>query len=253
MPSHEPPTLLTLPAELRLHIVSYLLSHPSPTGFLPPKPGHGITLDNDYTATHSLTLLLVCRTFYQDLSTILFAHTHFVTRDMYSPLSTRLFVLHPAQIAAIRNLAWVAGPRQFGEMVQWHSRVFDFPLPSGSADAHLTSGLRLDTLRIVLHHSSYWHYLSDFTSDLVSLLRRLEGVRKLIVVKNGANVKGSFKTWYNRLVGLILKVDHTSRYDQDPPVLEKVWWEWNYDDRDETIELTAQERRRWWWRRRICG
>jgi len=67
------------------------------------------------------------------------------------------------------------------------------------------------------------------------------GVKKIVFVRNRANVKGYFKTWYNRLIGLVLKTDHQERYDRDPPVLEKVWWEWEFDDGKETFSFTAKE------------
>ena len=78
------------------------------------------------------------------------------------------------------------------------------------------------------------------TADITKLLRRLQGVRRLVFLRNNALVKGSFKTWFNRLVGLIMKVDHHERYDKTPPNLEAVWWEWSYDSTAHRICLEAR-------------
>lgn len=100
-------------------------------------------------------------------------------------------------------------------------------------------GLRLDKLTIVLHQTSH-HYLFDFTADTAKLLRRLQGVRSLVFVRNQAYVKGAFKTWCNRLIGIILKMDHYERYDVQPPNLEQTWWVWEFDEQAETFSLDAR-------------
>lgn len=64
-------------------------------------------------------------------------------------------------------------------------------------------------------------------------------------MRNAAPVKGSFKAWYNRLVGLIMKVDHQERYVSDPPNPEKVWWEWSFDETGQRICLEAGPPREW--------
>jgi len=61
--------------------------------------------------------------------------------------------------------------------------------------------LRLDRLTTVRHRSSFGHYLFDFTSPLVFLLRSLEGVRGLAFVCNQAMAERHFRTCYNRVVG----------------------------------------------------
>lgn len=81
----------------------------------------------------------------------------------------------------------------------------------------------------------------DYTSDIVKLLRSSQGVKRLVFVKNAAMVKGSFRTWFNRLVGLILKIDHAERYDREPPNLEKTWWSWKFDGVGERFWLEARE------------
>lgn len=102
--------------------------------------------------------------------------------------------------------------------------------------------LQLESLTIAMHMSTHWHYPSDFTSDMVGLLRRLQNVKVLRFVLNRANVKGFFKTWYNRLIGLVLKEDHFQRYDAPgAPNMEKTWWIWSYDENARWFELLAQK------------
>lgn len=100
-------------------------------------------------------------------------------------------------------------------------------------------GLRLDKLAIVLHQTSH-HYLFDFTADMAKLLRRLQGVQSLVFVRNQAYVKGAFKTWCNRLIGIILKMDHYERYDARPPNPEQTWWVWEFDEHAEIFRLDAR-------------
>ncbi|KAF2502138.1 hypothetical protein BU16DRAFT_1040 [Lophium mytilinum] len=240
--SNTPPTLLTLPAELRNQVFSYVVNDPEfcRDGFLHRNRPGGIYLDDEYTATRALSILLTCRQFYYDLAIPAYTRTHFLARSLYSPLPTLLLPLPSPLVASIRHLAWVVGTRQFRSLVQWRTHPFDFPIPDGSADLDVIKTLRLDTLTLVLHASSYTHYPADFTTDLVALLRRLEGVKRIVFVRNRANVKGGFGRWFNRLVGLMLKVDHQERYDRVPAVLEKVWWEWGFDEVGETFELVAR-------------
>ncbi|KAF2734817.1 hypothetical protein EJ04DRAFT_436375 [Polyplosphaeria fusca] len=234
-PSHSR-TLLTLPAELRLHIFSYLLqSHKHTARALHLQSGAtpsraSLCLDADYLASHHLRLLLVCRRFRDDLSALAFRHTQFLVTDIYGKIATKLNVLQPWQLENVRDIAFVAGAQQFKEMVHWRRHPFNLP------------DLRLESLTVVLHRSSHWHYLSNYTTDMVGLLRRLEKLQVLKFVQNAANVKGFFKTWCNRLIGLILKVDHFQRYDAPgAPNMENSWWDWAFDDAEQSFTLTRSD------------
>jgi hypothetical protein len=83
------------------------------------------------------------------------------------------------------------------------------------------------------------HYLFDFTADIAKLLRKLQRVRCVVFVRNHAYVKGAFKTWCNRLIGIIMKIDHYERYDVQPPNPEQTWWAWKFDDEAEVFCLEA--------------
>ncbi|KAF2106869.1 hypothetical protein BDV96DRAFT_506993 [Lophiotrema nucula] len=230
-------TFASLPAELRIQILTYVVAQPSLAGFeriVPPTfPANMSTklhVDNDYTSSANLAPLLVCKQWHDDFAHLAFRKTHFVVTDMYNTLPQRLDMLSDWKLQNIRKIAFVAGARQFRELVHWPQYPFNNP------------SLRLDSLTVVLHRSAHWHYPSDFTRDMVNLLRRLENVKVLKFIRNGANVKGFFKTWYNRLIGLLLKEDHFQRYDvAGGPHLEKTWWEWRYRDEDQSFEMRSRE------------
>ncbi|KAF2477663.1 uncharacterized protein BDR25DRAFT_364554 [Lindgomyces ingoldianus] len=244
MASTQPSPILCLPAEIRLSILEHTLPKPLHIVFRPPthtsgfsssNPNNprGLSLDENYSSSSHLSLLLTCHQFRSDFTHLLFSSTQFVVTDTYTPLPRRLEVLRQCQIEAIRHIAFVASARQFRDLVHWTQHPFNLP------------NLKLDTLAVVLHRSAHWHYPSDFTADMVSLLRRLQNVRSLYFIRNGANVKGFFKTWYNRLVGLVLKEDHWQRYDNPQgPCLEEVWWEWEFDAGGQWFKFKARKPRR---------
>lgn len=231
------PNFFTLPAEIRLDILSYIFHQEPNTGFwlyrsslLPPI---GLYINEAYTDPQSrLDILLVCRQFRDDFTRLAFNNTQFVIRDTFTPVPNRLSILQPYQASALKSISFVACAAQFRDMVHWHQYPFNNP------------NLRLDTLSIVFHRSGHWHYPHEFTTDLVSLLRRLENVKTLKFIRNGANIKGFFRTWFNRLIGLILKEDHRHIYDvADAPKLPVCWWDWNYSEAEQSFELASKEPR----------
>ena len=235
------PQLLALPAEIRLHIFEYVFSRNlAADGFKNQGVAGGICLNEDYHANEYLQPLLACRQMYADGHLLAMQRTSFVARNLFFDIPQRLSLLHDRQVASLRSIAFVADARHFRKLLDWGEHPFEVP------------ALRLDTLTVVLHRSSFWHYLFDFTADLVKLLRRLEGVRRLVFVRNHARVKGSFKTWYNRLVGLMMKVDHYERYVRgggdggDSPVnQEKTWWRWSFDEVAQSFCLEAAPSKPW--------
>ena len=219
----------TLPAEVRLSIFEYAFDNDiERTGFRNHYVPTGLILDDKHSSADSLGLLLTCRQFYEDASLIAMRKTPFVISNLFSHIPEQMAILHPKQQAAIRHLSFVADARHFRRFVEWKTHAFSM------------ANLQLDTLTVVLHQSTPWHYLFDFTQDIVHLLRTLCNVKRLLFVRNGARVKGSFKTWYNRLVGLIMKVDHQERYERGQPNLESVWWRWHFDELGQRICLDAE-------------
>ncbi|PPJ53986.1 hypothetical protein CBER1_02945 [Cercospora berteroae] len=224
-------TISTLPAEIRTTILEYVFSNTSnnSTSLIKTSSGN-ICMHETYKPSLKLSPLLVCRTWYQDASLLAFNHTPFLISNPFHDIPRTISTtLHTKQISSIRSLAFVADKRHFRKLSEWNNHPFGIP------------SLNLSTLTIILQRSSSWHYMFDYTSDIVHLLRVLQNVKRLVFVKNNAMVKGSFRSWFNRLVGLILKIDHAERYDRIPPNLEKTWWRWEFDGVGERFWLEAGE------------
>ena len=227
----QPSRLLTLPAEIRNTIIEYVFDDDIlKDGFLEHGEPGGIVLDITYKASDRLRPFSACKQLYNDGISMAWDKTDFISSNRFSNVRGRLYTLSPDRIASVRNVAFVADAAHFGDLIKWNQDPFGLP------------NLQLDTLTIVLHPGP-WHYLFDHTSGITYLLRRLQNVRRIMFVRNRALVKGGFRTWYNRLVGLIMKVDHFQRNDRIPSNPEAVWWTWSYNELAQTITLEAQSPR----------
>ncbi|EMC94011.1 hypothetical protein BAUCODRAFT_132905 [Baudoinia panamericana UAMH 10762] len=223
--------LLALPAEIRMSILELLFPEDISTDYFSAgRAASGIILNERYRASLQLHVLQSCRQLYQDGGLLAFQRTAFVVNSLFvaNSIIERLEYLQSTQLGSLRSITFVADARHFRKLIDWGQHPFG------------NSSLQLDTLTIVLQRSSFWHYLMDFTSDIVQLLRALQGVKRFVFVRNQALVKGSFKTWCNRLIGLIMKIDHHERYNTNLPNLEKVWWTWSYDEAAHSFALNAQ-------------
>jgi hypothetical protein len=221
--------LLALPAELRNHCIGYALAQAPDAGFMCSATYHGLVLDQQYSASAQLSILLTCHQFHLDFYQLAYRSTTFILRDDCDSINGLLGRLRREQIECIERIAFVTSPTRIHELVHWFSYPFNL------------EDLHLQELSVVLYRSEDWHFPSQYTRDLVALLRRLQNVKKLRFVRNFAHVSGSFRTWYNRLIGLILKEDHYQRYDAPgAPNVEVTWWNWSYDYADNTFELVAQ-------------
>lgn len=222
-------SLLGLPSEIRSTILEYVFDgNTAQTGLIEDDcgPRRTVTIDHDYSAAATLGPLLACRQLYLDGRIPALKRTHFLVTNLYINIPERLSRLSDGQLRALRSVAFVADSRHFHAMKTWGDYAFSNP------------ALKLDSLTVVLHESSH-HYLFDFTADIAKLLRQLQGVRRVVFVRNRAYVKGAFKTWCNRLIGIIMKTDHYERYDVQPPNPEQTWWAWNFDDQAEMFCLDA--------------
>lgn len=218
--------LLSLPSEIRTAIFeNVFLDNLCTTGLLHDDAGAS-EVDHQYSAASRLAPLLVCKQFYLDGNLLALRNTHFLVTNLYISIPDRLSRLQPKQLSALRSIALTADSRHLRALRSWGQHAFACP------------ALSLDSLTVILHQPSQ-HYLFDSTLDITRLLRSLQGVRRLVFVRNHAHVKGAFKTWYNRLVGLILKTDHHERYDVHPANLEMTWWTWSFDDTAESFCLEA--------------
>ena len=221
-------TLLTLPAEIRNAIFQHIFNDEIlRDGFFAHNENGGIIMDPSYRASDYLRPFSACKQLYADGNTMAWNRISFISNSRFGDVRGRLCMLNPHKMTTVRNLAFVADAHHFRDLVQWNHDPFGL------------TGLQLDTLTIILHSPGGWHYLFDFTAGIVSLLRRLQNVKRIVFVRNGALVKGGFRTWYNRLIGLIMKVDHFQRYDRIPSSPEGTWWSWEYEEVAQTIGLKA--------------
>lgn len=241
MESNKDPTpnsqskLLALPSELLTQILDYVfddnLSH---TGLTSPDPPGALYLDDEYTASTHLSPLLVCRHLYHEGHHLAFSKTHFVLTNLFSTVPDRSAKsLRDKSIQSLRHLTFVADARNFRTLEGWGEHPFGM------------EGLRLETLTIVLYRSTFHHYVFDFTDAIVRVLRNLRNVQRITFVRNAALVKGSLKAWFNRLVGLMLKVDHHERYEVAPPRREGTWWVWGFEDVEQGFWFEARESKEW--------
>ncbi|GAM91435.1 hypothetical protein ANO11243_094850 [Dothideomycetidae sp. 11243] len=224
------PGLFDLPAELRTTIYS-LVFNTSDTytdAFHSSPSSDALVLNPSYAASTHLAPLLTCRQFHSDAHLLALSRVLFVVSNPYLALSlsARLSSLLSAQaISSIRHIAIVADARHLRLLRSWSCSPFGIP------------SLSLSRLSIVLHRSSYWHYLFDFNVSLVSLLGCLHGVERLDIVRNDALVKGTLLTWYNRFIKLLLDTDRKERVRGVP---ELRWWAWEHCAEEQTVSLFAR-------------
>jgi hypothetical protein len=231
---HKKTTFFHLPAELRTQIWKLvfdpLQSHQAALSGPTCNEPTPQTLQDDYWASDYLQPLLTCRQFYRDAHLLAFSRTTFAIRNPYTvrDIEERMQArLSPQQVASIRTIAVVCEARHFRQMHHWKGCAFGIP------------SLQLDDMIIVLHRSSYWHYLFEFNAMLASLLRDFEGAKRVTFVRNRALVKPHFHTWFNRFVGAMLSLDRVERYGRVEARIEKSWWEWEFDVARQTAMLTA--------------
>ena len=229
---YEATNFFSLPPEIRTQIYN-LIFDPSESRTLAfHKPNAPDSLNENYYASDRLAPLLTNRQFHTDAHLLAFSRTTFVVRNPFTAkaIPARLTSrLSPQQIASIRSLAYIAEADHFRQMRNWRTHAFGMP------------ALRLETLHILLYRSSYWHYLFDFNTTVVELLRDLRGVDRITYLRNESRVKPHFHTWFNRLCGAVLKRDWQERFAtaDGVPNPEKVWWEWSFDHGAQTASLVA--------------
>jgi hypothetical protein len=227
-------SLLSLPAEIRNIILHFVFTDNSINrGLRRCHITSALILDETYTSKTTLDILVTNKQIYDENHLTALSRAHFQLTNPYSDIPTRLSHLPTTHLSFLRSLTLVADARQFRALRKWGSHPFGLP------------ALHLDSLTLVLHRSSCWHYLFDFTADLVQLLRTLHGVQRLAIVRNHARVKGGFRTWYHRLVGLLLKMDHQQRYLLPLPCCEETWWEWRWWEAEQSIEMRALPPKAW--------
>ncbi|KAF9737656.1 hypothetical protein PMIN06_010339 [Paraphaeosphaeria minitans] len=239
--------LLSLPVELRLHILEYVidgapnaaLKYPTVSATVTPESNRtfqGLILDLGYSAAANLNILLVCRQLRNEFTRAAFQRTVFVIRDPYYVNARYFQNLQRIQLGSLRRVMLVFQAYRLSQLTTWR-RPFNL------------EGLHLDNLTIALQSATQHtvggvlseDYLANSTRDVVGLLRRLEHVNSFKIVQNAAFTTQRFQAWWYQIVGRILKEDHYQRYDApDAPHIEATWWDWHFDHAEKSFEFTAR-------------
>jgi hypothetical protein len=239
--------LLSLPVELRLQILEHVIDGAPNAGLKYPtvsttvKPDsnrtfQGLILDIGYSASASISILLVCRQLRNELNKTAFQRTVFVIRDPYQVGAKYFQNLQRTQLESLRRVILVFQASRFGQLTSWR-RPFNL------------EGLHLDNLTIALQSGTQHTmggglsdaYISNTTRDVVGLLRRLEHVNSFKIVQNAALTTQLFQAWYSQIIGLVLKEDHYQRYDApNAPQIETTWWDWHFDAAEKSFEFIAR-------------
>lgn len=245
-------TFLSLPAELRLQIATYVFEQPVNAGFeqrgaeapqvYHPWLGPGSTKnpvglvmagpyspDGAYSAASNLSLLLVCRQFRHEYTELAWRSTTFFLGLNSSTRSERAIsgVVPEERLRMLRKIA-IYNPR-WKTIVQWGQWPFDIEC------------MYLERLSFVPVFNSFLNAIRFM--QFVSFLRRLRNVKELKFISQ-RDVEGriKFREMYNRLVGAIMKEDHYQRYDtSDAPNVEDVWWEWSFNELEGSFLLVAEK------------
>ncbi|KAF2852581.1 hypothetical protein T440DRAFT_466711 [Plenodomus tracheiphilus IPT5] len=223
--------LLSLPAELRLHIAAYVLEQPRNAGLTQRRTGSDIVWrpgsfvpDATYSSASNLHLLLVCRLFYNDFVRLAYEKTTFMLRHS---ADKHIDQLPTTRLQSIRK---VIVPFEQLDVLKWQEPNKFF----------IQSYIRLESLSIT--NFERWDAQSH-TKIMVDFLRHVENIESIrIILQGNPPHKQRNQCW--ALVGAVLKDDHYQRYDApDAPNLENTWWNWSYDRQAHTFSLTAQEAR----------
>jgi hypothetical protein len=234
------PTLLSLPAEIRLQIWSCVFTQPPNAAFIRSPRTHELILHPHYSAPAQLSLRLTCCQICNEVGNILpFQRTTFVIRVMdphtFTQRSTSLL---DHQFGSIKKLAlpihWIISGHSVWPddcwiiMRQWLS-LSELALYFEEEKVHTNVfyGLEIVIAESVREHLEY-----------------LTNVKVVKVFRNGSSY--NLRDWYRMMVGMMLKGDHYFRYDKKSNLANKnskyldLWWDWKFDVRDQTLELFAR-------------
>ena len=210
---------LKLPAELRLRIAEYALEQ-RPAAGIPHIGRHLQEYRNDYRPSENLALLLVCRQFNIDFTSLAYNKTRFTLwTDEHG---ARMQELPSYKLRSIRKLAYY--PNEY-DMESWGNFF------------HNLEQLRLDELVLFCSHT--WTVGLSTIKIMVLFLRRLQHVKRIKFVLYGK--MGTNRSAYCSLIGAMMKEDHYQRYDAPgAPKVEATWWDWHLNTHENLITLRAQ-------------
>jgi hypothetical protein len=215
MPTKPSTTFVSLPTELRLQIAAYALEQPQNVSL--SKGSNGVTglvnrqVDPDYYASHNMSLLLVCRQFHLDFSSLAYRMTTFVVAK------DRMQTIKWQPAANVQNMRKLVLQHTLDTMLSWHNYPFD------------NESLYLDELCILIDVQKY--------EPMMELLRRLQNVKRLRIFHTGTRPEIA----YARLVAAMQKDDHFQRYDApDAPNIGCTWWDSTFNVQCISFDLVAR-------------
>jgi hypothetical protein len=218
-----PVTLLDLPVELRLRIAEYALEqHPAVgmpyTSLELRESGAGLR------SAENLALLLVCRQFRSDFTSLAFSKTRFSVSSERQ--STNLKRLPPHRLRSIRS---IVHRECVAEIYSWGSYCYGL------------EQLHLDEFSFLC--DDFFFALNKRVNAVTAFMRCLEHVKSVKFVMCGSRDKEK-RSHYCKLIGAIMKEDHFQRYDAlGAPNIETTWWDWELNPQADIITFTAQKPR----------
>ena len=221
---------MSLPVELRLQIAAYALEQSASDIFL-PQPKAYQRIKPEYDATSNLSILLVCRQFYQDFAKIAFQMTTFILGHNDSTgevehCPAQLCEALSTKVSTLWNLRKVVLELSVCQSVlEWRNYPFN------------NEHIHLDELSVIATVDCD----ADFIRYVPWLLRRLQHVRKIRILPVAVRSL-LYRQSYGNLLGLIYKKDHYDRYDApNAPDFGATWFEPSYNDEDTSYDFVARE------------
>lgn len=208
---------LSLPIELRLQIAEYAFEQP-PNAGLSYHSHYPIKWDPSYSSAHSLSLILVCRQFRDDFTSIAYQKTRFLLGINADQIVDNL------SDEFLKNIRKLAVSIELHLIVDWEE-----------------TGLLFGRDCIHLDELCLSSPMPGLEYLLVKMLRRLRNVKTIrFILPHDVAEESRLTT--NRLIGAMWKENHYQRYDApEAPNLESVWWKYELDEQDRSVRLVAQE------------
>ena len=235
MSTPPPATFLTLPVELRLLIAEYALEQ-DPKSVI-PYPCQNQSLEaavhqyRHYRPSSNLSLLLVCRQFNTDFTSLAYAKTTFALQSANAILALKALPIH--KLRAIRTIAFIPG----SEISHWNGYPFGI------------EALRLDTL-IFLWHPNFSREkgfmkgkICMCNSWLYIIMRYLTHISSIhFLFYEGSELLNGQA--YSRFIRYVLRDDYVYLYSNPrSPKRENTWWEWESNEEWNVVTFAAKGRR----------
>jgi hypothetical protein len=219
-------TFFSLPTELRLQIVDYVLEQKPNAGFILQKLSK-LSLDSGYisVAKRRLSIRLVCRQFNHDFTQLVFQSTTFTilcnpghpndTPPHFPSKIARLVRRQPDEVLKDVRKLIIDCAGQASPIMLWQQ----FPLNRAC--------VQLDELSLLMQGPFE-------VTGMADIMRQLKNVKMIRFIKHR-------QLECYKLMAAILQRDHYYRYDApDAPNLGITWWEWSYSDEEGSFRCVVQ-------------